>query len=216
MEVNQTTYENLKRQVSGFYFKFNTNVLKYHMNKIWDYEYLLETSKHFTTFTEFYRFHTEGKWEVMNQRIDMMLHEARNKGLNPTRDLVKSCLIVRLGNVYNGMFTENKILNTFSTLSPYITCKKTEKEVDMLYKVDGIVEVVGIDKLAIQIKPISFLSYDKGSELPFHQRFEMEFGPAVYYVLYKNKNLIQFNNVEIRLDEKEKIIEQIEQLLVYN
>jgi hypothetical protein len=44
----------------------------------------------------------------------------------------------------------------------------------------------------------------------------MEFGPAVYYVLYKNKNLIQFNNVEIRLDEKEKIIEQIEQLLVYN
>lgn len=213
--MNQTTYEQLKKQVQGFYFKFNTDVLRFHMNKIWDYEFLLQTASEFPTFTEFYKYHTKDKWEIISQHIDLMWHEAQRKGLKCNRETVQNCLTVRLGNVYNGMSTEHNIISTFQNLSPYISCEKTTKEVDMLYKVDGIVELAGVDKLAIQIKPISFLTYDKGSELQYHQRFKIEYGPTVYYVLYKGKSVIIFNGVEIRLGDKEKIIEQIETILVY-
>jgi hypothetical protein len=215
LEVTQTTYETLKKRVQGFYWKFNENVLKWHMNKMFDYEYLLETAKEYETFTEFYNFHTSKKQEIIDEHVEQMFDEATRKGLNPTKELVKNCVVVRLGNVYTGMSTENKIINTFSTLAPYITCEKTAKEIDTQYKVDGIIELQGIDKLAIQIKPISFTKYDKGSEKQNHERFKIEFGPRVYYVFYKDKNNISFNGKDIRLDNKNEIINQIEKILVY-
>lgn len=216
MEVNQTTYETMKREVSGFYHKFNQQVLRWHMSKIFNYEDLLESAKGFDNFSEFFNFHTSKKENIINKHIKQMYNEANSKGLNPTEDLVKKCLIVRLGNVYNGMFTENKILTVFNTLAPYISCTKTDKDIDTYYKVDGIIELIGIDRLAIQIKPSSFLKYDNGSELQYHSLFEKEFGTKVYYVLYKNKNEVLFNGNSIKLNEPEKIIEQIEKLLIYS
>lgn len=216
LKINQTTYEQLKRKHQGFYMKFNQEIIKWHLNKIFNYEYLLETAKDHSNFTEFYYFHTKNKQDLIEAHLEQMYSEALRKGMALDKDWVFECLVVRLGNAYNGMFTEHKILETFSNLTHYITCKKTAKEIDMLYKVDGVVELIGIDKLAIQIKPISFMSYDKGSELQFHSKFTSEFGPEVYYILYKNKNVIVFNGVELKLDNKDKIIEQIENILVYN
>lgn len=216
MIVNQITYEALKKSVQGFYYKFNTNILKWHIHKIFDYDYLLETAKDFKNFEEFYNFHTKNKQDLIDKHCKQMFDEAKRKGLNPTEHLIKSCFIVRLGNIYNGIFTENKILEAFSNLTPYIICTKTSKEIDTEYKVDAVIELLGVGKLAIQIKPYSFTKYDKGSELKYHNRFTLDFGPEVYYVLYKDKETIIFNNVEIRLSDKKKIIEQIEKILVYN
>ena len=215
MKINQTKYEQWKRKHSGFYQKFNTQIIKWHLNKMFDYEYLLDTAKDFSNFTDFYYFHSKNKKDLIELHIEKMFNEAANKGFNLEKDWVFECLVVRLGNAFNGMFIENKIINTFMDLSPYIYCTKTDKEVDILYKVDGIVELMGVDKLAIQIKPISFLSYDKGSEIPFHNRYTTEFGIEVFYVLYKDINTIVFNNVEIKLSNKDKIIKQIENILVY-
>lgn len=214
--INQSIYEQLKRKVTGYYFKFNTQVLRFHMNKMFNYEYLLETAKDFENFEQFYNFHTEKKQDIIDQHIKQMYYEANNKGLNTSVELVKKCIIVRLGNIYNGMYTENLILKTFSTLNDFIICEKTPKEIDTLYKVDAVIELVSVDRLAIQIKPYSFTKYDKGSELQYHNRYTLEFGPSVYYVFYKDKNTIIFNGEEIKLSDYNKIIEQIVNILVYN
>jgi len=214
MKVNQTVYENLKREVQGFYWKFNESVLKWHITKIFTYETLLESAKDFNNFTDFYDFHVKNKSFLIESHIVKMVEESNNKGLLTNSHQVRACLVVRMGNIYNGMWIENKILNTFNNLAPYITCIKTEKEVDILYKVDGIVELAGLDRLSIQIKPVSFKNYDNGSELQFHKRFTEEFGPQVFYVFYKDKNTIIFNNVEIKLTDNFKIIKQIENILV--
>lgn len=214
--ITQAVYEEYKKNVQGFYFKFNETVLKWHISKIFSYEFLLESAKDFDNFTEFYSFHTDEKRFLIDNHVEKMVEESRRKGLEANEDLVKKCLIVRLGNIYNGMWIENRILETFDNLSPYITCKKTEKEIDILYKVDGIVQLIGLDELSIQIKPASFKLYDKGSELQYHERFTLEFGPKVFYVLYKDRNKIIFNDMEIELTNKKKIIEQIEKILVYS
>lgn len=212
--MNEEKYRKLKMEVRGLYFKFNTEVLKYHMNKIFDYEYLLETAKAFSSFEKFYDFHTESKKELIDFHVEKMVREAHIKKISINESLVRSCVIVRLGNIYTGMFVENKILETFNSLSDFVTCTKTEKEIDIHYKVDGIIELVAIDKFAIQIKPISFLSYDKGSEKDAHKRFELEFGPRVYYVFYKNNNTIVLDGETINLNNKNKIVEKIENILM--
>lgn len=212
--MNEDKYIILKREIQGFYFKFNTEVLRFHMNKIFDYEYLLETAKSFSSFEKFYNFHTQSKKELIDYHVEKMVGEAHIKKISCNETMVRSCLMVRLGNVYTGMWIENKILETFNSLSNYITCNKTEKEIDILYKVDGVVELVSIDKFAIQIKPISFLRYDKGSEKDAHKRFELEFGPKVYYVFYKNKNTIVLDGETIDLNNKNKIVEKIENILM--
>lgn len=214
--MNQSTYESYKRQVRGFYWKFNTQVLRFHMYKIFDYETLLNTAKDFETFEGFYEFHTKNRQEVINEHLDLMFNEAENKQLNPTKELVEKCLIVRLGNIYNGMYIENKILEVFNNLTDYITCEKTDKEIDMHYKVDAIIELVGVDKFSIQIKPFTFTKYDNGSELSCHERFNIEFGMKVVYLFYKDRNTIIFNGNEIKMNNKNRIIEQIEKILVYN
>jgi hypothetical protein len=214
IEINQTEYESLKRSVSGFYFKFNQNVLRYHMNKIFYYEGLLETAKSFNNFKEYYYHHTNEKSELIERHVELMLEEANRKGLNPTEDLVRACLIVRLGNIYNGMFTENKIIEAFKNISDWIICTRTDKEIDMHYKVDAVIEIKGIDKFAIQIKPISFLSYDKGSELKNHKRYEKEFNTKVFYCFYKDKNTIVLNNSEVKLSNPNDISNLIEKILL--
>lgn len=214
--MNQTFYENYKREVRGFYWKFNEQVLKYHIHKIFNYDYLLATAKNFNTFAEFFEFHTAQKIDIIKEHCEEMFNEAAQKNLMPVIGIVEKCLIVRLGNIYTGMWIENKIYETFRDLASFIKVEQTPKEIDMNYKVDLVVELAGVDHIAIQIKPISFLSYDKGSELQCHKRYELEYGPKVYYVFYKDKNTIRFNGVEIKLDNKDEIIIQLENLLVYS
>lgn len=214
--INQEIYEQYKKEVQGYYYKFNTEVLRFHMYKIFDYESLLKTVKNFENFEYFYNYNTKGKEEIIKEHCKQMLNEAINKKLGGTLELVKKCLIVRLGNIYNGMYTENRILEIFSNLAPYIICNKTNKDIDMEYKVDSIIELVGIGKLAIQIKPISYTKYDGISELKHHRQFKQDYGIDVYYVFYKNKDEIRFNNTDINLTDTEAIINEIENILIYN
>lgn len=214
--MSQIEYEKLKRSVSGFYQKFNTTILKWHINKIFDYKYLLETAVQYETFEDYYYFHTKEKAEVISEHVNQMMDESVNKVEGTTEALIRTCILVRLGNVYHGMVMENRIIETFNRLEPWILCEKTEKEIDTNYKVDGIVTFIGIDQIAIQIKPVSFTKYDRGSEIGAHNKFTTEFGIEVYYVFYKDKDTIQFNGIDVKLNEKGKIVEILETLVYSN
>ena len=216
IEVNQETYESLKRSVRGFYYKYNTQVQRWYITKIFNYNGLLESAKYFDNFEDYFKHHTKGKEKLMVQYFNKMYDEARQKGLNPTPELVQYCLIVRLGNIYNGMYNENKVLKTFNNLAPYITCTETSKKIDIDYKVDGIVELKNVNKIGIQIKPITFLKYDKGGELRYHSKFTKKFGYKVHYVFYKDRYTIMFNNKEIKLENKKEIIKQLEKIMIYS
>lgn len=214
IEINQSSYELLKRQVSGFYGRFNQGVLRFHMNKIFDYDSLIETPKQFPTFKEYYDYHTYHKQDVIEEHVAQMLAEAIRKNLNPTPELVRNCLIVRLGNIYNGMVMEDKVLVTLQTVADWIFCQKVSTDIDMNYKVDAVVEIPGVDRFAIQIKPISFLSYDKGSEKVHHERYEKEFGTKVFYCFYKGSNTIVLNNVEISMSNTKLLEKTIEKIML--
>lgn len=215
MIIDEKLFREWKAKHRGFYQDFNTKITKYYLSKMFDYNYLIETAKDYNSFEKFYNYHTNSKQNLIENTVEKMYDEAVNKGFKLEKEWAYECLVVRLGNCWYGNNIEDRILKTISFASPYITCKKTEPEIDKNYKVDGIVEIVGIDRLAIQIKPLTFTYYDKGSELEYHKMFENEFGPKVYYLFYKENGNIIFNNVEIKLVDKEKIIEQIEKLLVY-
>lgn len=214
--MDQKEYEQLKRSVSGYYSKFNTQVLKWYMNKIFDYTYLLESANEFKTFEEYYNFHTKNKGEVISSYVEEMLKEAESKVPGTTRGLIETCIKVRLGNIYTGMVIETKIIDSFNNLNDWISCTKTEKEIDMNYKVDAIVQVAGISEIAIQIKPISFTHYGLGTELTYHQQFEKEFGTKVFYVFYKDLNNILFNGNNVELNDVEKIVQILENLIYSN
>lgn len=213
MKVNKLTFDQLKRKHMGFYVRFNTEVTKFHIHKIFDYDYLLESAKDFDNFVDFYYHHTFNKHELINEHLEQMYEEALRKGMKLNKEWVEELLIVRLGNAYSGNYIEHQIIKVFSNLAPYIICEKTSKDVDMNYKVDAIIEFSGLDSLAIQIKPYSFTKYDNGSELPYHKRFEKEMGPKVHYVFYKDKDTIVFDESLIKLSEKDRIARKIEKLL---
>lgn len=218
MKIDQELYKKYKKEVRGFYMKFNSQVLKYYIHKLFDYDYLLKSVTRFDNFEKFYYFHIKGKTDKLKEYIIQMLRECERKNIRATEELVIKCFIVRMGNIYNGIYTEHKILTTFSNLAPYIICTKTTDEVDMDYKVDAVIELSGIDKMAIQIKPISFLKYGADSELRFHKKFEKEYETKVYYVFYDNENFesITFNRHKFNLDDTDKISEYIENILIYS
>lgn len=213
--INQEIYEELKSEVSGFYYKFNTQVQRFYIHKLFKYEDLINTAKDFDNFEDFYNFHTENKLEEIIKTCKKMYEESISKNIEgTTMDKVEKCLIVRLGNIYNGIYTENIILNTLSNLTEYIICEKSTKDTDMNYKVDGVLEIIGLGKIAFQIKPNSFTKYDNGSELRYHNEFKNKFGIKVFYIYYLDKEKIKINNKILKLDNKNDIIEQIEYLLI--
>lgn len=213
--MNQKEYEIMKRSVSGFYHKFNQQVLKWNMSKMFHYETLLETAKDFDNFEDFYNHQTKGKEGKIKSIINNMLLFNKDKFTGLTYELIEKCVIVRLGNIYNGMYIENKIIETFKDLSDYISCEKTDKEIDTSFKVDAIVKIEGINQIAIQIKPISFVKYDKGSERNAHKQFTLEYDTQVFYVFYRDRENIVFNGTDVKLNNKGKIIEILENM-VYN
>ncbi|HLO11580.1 MAG TPA: hypothetical protein VK190_04925 [Pseudoneobacillus sp.] len=211
--ISEEKFKKLKKKYEGFYYKFNQNVTKWYIWKMFDYETLNDGIENFKSFKEFLKFHTKNRYEVVDYHINQMMSEANRKGLKSDYETVRDCLHLRLGNIYYGAFAEHKILTVFNNLKPWITCEKTSKEIDTNYKVDGIVTLVGIDQIAIQIKPISFSKYGLGSEEMAHKQFEKEFGMRVYYVFYEEHGVIAFHGTEIKLTDIEKIVEKIYNLV---
>jgi hypothetical protein len=216
MNINYKEYQKMKILVSGLYWKFNENILKWYMSKIFNYEQLMESSLEYESFEDYYNTHTKGKEDLIEKYVEEMWKEANKKGLNITKEKVKFCLIVRMGNIYTGMKRENNILDMLTNLSPYIICNKAGKFIDTRYKIDCIVEYQGIDKAGFQIKPISFLSYDKGSENKYHLLFEKDFKMKAHYIFYKGDNIVIIGGKEFLIKEnKNEIIKQLEKILVY-
>lgn len=205
--MNQQEYLKMKRSVSGFYMKFNNKTLAHGIREIFNYNELLETAKNFKNFEEFYNYHTKDKEYLMNKIVEKMFEIDKDNIEGITKEKVKSCLVVRLGNIYNGKFMENKIISTFNNVQPWISCTETSVEIDINYKVDAIVTLNSIGNFAIQIKPLSFTKYDDGKELPFHKQFEIENNIKVYYVFYRDENTIYLNKDIASLYDFKKIEE---------
>lgn len=204
--MNEKEYLKLKLGLRGFYGKFNTLVLKWHMRDMFNpYVELLETAKDYDNFEDYYERHTKGKEVLIDETVEKMFTEACKKiptGIRFTKKDCKDAITVRLGNIWTGMYTENKIINTLNSLSDWITCEKTDADTDTNYKVDAIVGIPGIDNFAVQIKPISFLTYGKGTEKEHHERYELEIGNKVLYLFYKDdKDTIVFNEETFSLEE---------------
>lgn len=215
VDINGSTYVELKRSVSGFYQKFNTQVLRFYMYKIFNYDLLISSVDRFDTFEDYYDFHTRYRQDLIEESLEKMYDEALRKGLNPTRESVETCLIVRLGNIYHGIYVENKIISTTQQLADWLVCEKAERQIDLDYKIDAFISIPAINVIGIQIKPISFLSYAKGSEDESHKKFYDKTGTKVYYCFYKDEDTIVLDGTEIKLYNRELYIEKLTELLCY-
>lgn len=208
--MNQQEYLALKKKHEGTYFKFNQQVLRWHLNKIFRYEYLLESAHLFDSFEKFFAYHTKDREGKISEVVGNMYQEAVKKGIFISKQGCEECLYVRMGNVYTGVYTEHQILKVLNNLSEDFTCEKANKETDTKFKVDAVITFSIIGQLAIQIKPISYLNYEKGEELEFHREYEEKNGVKVMYLYYKDPETILFNDEEMKLTEVEKIMEQIQ------
>jgi hypothetical protein len=203
--MDQAEYLKLKRSVSGLYQQFNGKVLASGIREIFDYNELLNSAKEHKTFGDFFNYHTKDRTELIDIVVEKMFNQNENEFKGLTKEKVYACLVSRLGNIYNGKFMEHKIITNFNSIEDYIKCIETSVDIDINYKVDAIITVEGIGDFAIQIKPLSFKSYDKGSELPYHKQFELENNMKVYYVLYRDQDTIFFNGELVSLYDKNKI-----------
>lgn len=213
-EINSSTYVELKRSVSGFYYKFNQNVLRFYMYKIFDYDYLIESVVNFDHFEDYYKHHVENKRFLIDSKIEEMYNEAVRKNMNPTKQLVESCLIVRLGNIFNGIHNENNIIKTLQNLDNNIICDKASRSTDLDFKIDAFITIPMINTVGIQIKPNSFNSYAKGNEDEKHKEFFEKTGTKVHYIFYKDNGNVIVDGSEIPLIDKEKLLEKIKKILL--
>lgn len=208
-------YSKYKLEVRGYYFQFNSNVLKHYMRNIFgDYTELMRSANDFDSLELYINYHISNK--NIQYFLEKMLNEANKKDIKGSNiNIIYKCLLVRLGNIYTGVRAEKEILEYLNNLAPYITCEKTRDEIDMNYKVDGIITIKGIGEIAIQIKPFSFKSYNTGEETKYHRMFEEAFNIPVKYVLYKQDKKLLFLDEVFEYNDQEKLVEKIEEFMVY-
>lgn len=214
MKVTKDEYLKYKQEVRGIYKKLNYKIIPQAMYKIVNYDNMVKLAKEFEKFDDFIYYFTVGKDKKIDRILDEMLNKAKNESIDVTKDIVKKCLIVRFGNVFFGFYAENLILKTLTNLSPYIICNKATDEEDMNNKIDATLEIAGIDKIAIQIKPITFLNYNSGNEAVAHQNYFLEHNNNVVYFFYDNEYNLIIKNTKISLENTDELTSFIEKLII--
>lgn len=214
--INQETYFKWKQQLQGPYQRFNNEITKKYVNKIFNYGYLLESAKYYDTFEEFYAFHTLKREKLLKENLELMYQENIEKGFNYDKATVYAMFIVRIGNAYTGMAAENVYIKGLNFIDHNIECIKQQGYVDKELKVDALLKFKGYGSIALQIKPVSNLFYTKGEELEFHEEYTKSTGTKVFYLYYEpDLNTFTLDKQVLKLSEPEKIVEKLKQLMVY-
>jgi len=211
-------FQKLKKNVSGFYGGngkdgFNNTILKNYLSELtgnWGKTY--NSTAYFATFESFYYKFMKGKEDHVERVVEKILEENRGyKGIS--RYMVYASFIVRMGNTYYGTNAEDRIIHVLNNLKDYITCTKVPEEIDQKLKVDAVIEFTAVDSFAIQIKPISNMSYDDGSELEFHKKYTEMTGNKVFYLYYTNDNKIILEDEQVELSDEFGLISLLQNIV---
>lgn len=214
LNITKDEYLKYKRELSGLYMKLNEKIIPSSVRKIVNYQEMLNDSKNYSSFELFYESYLGGKEDIIETQSKIMVEKAKEINIEITEEVATKAIIVRLGNAYIGYYMENIVIEKLSNLTDYITCTKVSDAVDMEFKVDAEIEFAGINKIAIQIKPTTYLKYKAKDETPFHENYFKKFNCKVVYFLYDNEYNIFINNKRYSLEKSDVLTDVIEKLLL--